>query len=281
MDYGNGLLKPSYVYGTVHTIEKKEFFLTKSTISAFNSCKILATEQAAFMRYISGESFRKIAYKKFLPEGQTVANLLSRTAFDSVSNYALKNLDIPKPQYRIIIRLKPIYLSGYFMNKIYPRTTGYELVFWRRAAQRNKAKKYMIYEGLEEYKLTLAALDSLDLKEQASELMIDIRTNYSQFKELISLYKAQDIEGLYKMIINRKNSFYKILVVNRNLSWMTKLEKLIQSHPTFIAVGAAHLAGEQGLLNLLIQKGYIVKPILENSPRVRSFGPINSNISAF
>jgi uncharacterized protein YbaP (TraB family) len=137
---GNGLSKPSFVYGTIHTIEKKDFFLTKSTMGAFNSCKILALEQAAFMRHFNTEAFEKIGKKKFLPKGTSISHVLTREAFDSLTYYARKKLHIKKKDYRFLIRLKPIYISGYFMARLYPKTTGYEQVFLSQAAERNKAK---------------------------------------------------------------------------------------------------------------------------------------------
>jgi uncharacterized protein YbaP (TraB family) len=55
--------------------------------------------------------------------------------------------------------------------------------------------------------------------------------------------------------------FEDVFLNHRNESWIPEIEKLVKLQPTFIAVGAAHLGGEKGVLNLLRQKGYSIEPI--------------------
>ena len=47
----------------------------------------------------------------------------------------------------------------------------------------------------------------------------------------------------------------------RNQNWIPKIEEKIKDHSCFIAVGAAHLPGDKGVLNMLKQKGYTVTPV--------------------
>ena len=54
----------------------------------------------------------------------------------------------------------------------------------------------------------------------------------------------------------------KCLLEVRNENWMVKMPDMMKDKSTFFAVGAAHLLGEQGMINLLRKKGYVVKPIL-------------------
>lgn len=267
---GNGLTKSSFVYGTIHYIEKKEFFLTRSTVFAFNSCKILATEQAiGLSQYLSTGAFAKIEKKKFLPAGKTIADYLTPAEYNFLYEYVRKKKHVSKRTYKSLIRLRPGYISGYFLGSTLSKVTGYEEVFIQQALRRKKAKNYMIVEGLEDYKQTMAAMDSLDLYNQAQDMMRAIRNNHEEYRNTVKLYKAQDIESLQTMSdIDEKE--YQILVTDRNLSWMPKIEKLMRFQPTFIAVGAAHLAGENGLLNLLLEKGYKVKPVI-NQATVDSF----------
>ncbi|MEY3100443.1 MAG: hypothetical protein RIS63_1345 [Bacteroidota bacterium] len=51
------------------------------------------------------------------------------------------------------------------------------------------------------------------------------------------------------------------LIVKRNQKWIPIITELIQKNPTFIAVGAAHLPGNDGVLNLLKEAGYTITPI--------------------
>jgi uncharacterized protein YbaP (TraB family) len=266
---GNGLTKPSFIYGTIHTIEKKEFFLTRSTIFAFNSCKILATEQAlGLSQHLSTGAYEKLEKEKYLPKGKTIAYYLPQAEYNFLTEYARKR-QVSKRNYKALIRLKPSYIFGYFASPMFGKTIGYEEAFIKQALQRKKLKNYMIIEGLEDYKKTKVAGDSLDLNEEAKDMITAIRNNFEEYKNVVRLYKAQDIETMHQMSV-RNQKQYQILVIDRNLDWMPKLEKLMRFQPTFIAVGAAHLAGEYGLLNLLLEKGYVVKLVINNST-VNSF----------
>ena len=56
-------------------------------------------------------------------------------------------------------------------------------------------------------------------------------------------------------------NFEDVFLNNRNQSWIPVIEDLIKKQPTFIAVGAAHLGGNKGVISLLKSKGYIVEPV--------------------
>ena len=51
------------------------------------------------------------------------------------------------------------------------------------------------------------------------------------------------------------------LLDNRNMNWVNQFEQLMPKSSLFAAVGAGHLFGEQGLIQLLRKKGYRLKPI--------------------
>lgn len=59
--------------------------------------------------------------------------------------------------------------------------------------------------------------------------------------------------------LSRLNDEYSLKIRNQN--WMSHIPQIINNHPSFIAVGLAHLPGKYGLINLLRNKGYIVEPI--------------------
>ena len=53
-----------------------------------------------------------------------------------------------------------------------------------------------------------------------------------------------------------------LLMGNRNKNWIDKIKNYTKQKPSFFAVGAAHLGGENGVLNLLQKAGYTIKPVL-------------------
>ena len=54
----------------------------------------------------------------------------------------------------------------------------------------------------------------------------------------------------------------KQILDDRNLNWIKQIPELIKLNSIFIAVGAGHLGGEYGIINLLRKEGYTVKPVM-------------------
>ena len=85
---------------------------------------------------------------------------------------------------------------------------------------------------------------------------------------IVKAFYAQDLDGVKEaMDMKLHNSCDNMpeedaqLVDNRNADWLTKMPALMAQKPTLFAVGAAHLPGEKGVLNLLRQAGYTVEGV--------------------
>lgn len=89
--------------------------------------------------------------------------------------------------------------------------------------------------------------------------------NFSNdYKTLTAIYKNENIDELYKFIYNAdktSETYIELLLNDRNAIWMKKIPAILTENRIFIAVGAAHLVGDSGLINLLRLQGYEVKPI--------------------
>ncbi|HEX8532163.1 MAG TPA: TraB/GumN family protein, partial [Cytophagales bacterium] len=194
---GNGLAQPSYLYGTMHFIPLTDFVVSNSVVQAFMSSKILATENASFMRYIPRQVWHAQSQQKLLPGGRTAAAYLSEADFAELKTYMRKGLKIKASTAKKYLRLKPNYLAGALLGRLYPQSTGYEIVFLHMAQQRNNRKQYMLYEGLEEPKQTFAAFDSLRRLYQVEELMRGVRSGFAEYHDLVQTYRTQDVEALY------------------------------------------------------------------------------------
>ena len=110
-------------------------------------------------------------------------------------------------------------------------------------------------------------LRSIPIERQAEILVETIRNSKNIKKEnerLDSLYTSGDLNALYNMLVEEEdmNEAEKFLLVDeRNHDWLPKIEKHIKQEPCFIAVGALHLPGNDGLINLLRKAGYKVKAV--------------------
>lgn len=84
------------------------------------------------------------------------------------------------------------------------------------------------------------------------------------FGRMVKAYRSENLQELAMLVTDEKymsKKAFNILVIKRNQRWAKAIPLLIESQKAFIAVGAGHLPGEQGLLQLLIEKGYTVNPV--------------------
>jgi len=119
--------------------------------------------------------------------------------------------------------------------------------------------------GLETFEEQLEFLNQIPLEEQFGDLVAALRDwneTKQQFMDLLSAYKTQDLETLNRIIEEEMESpkMKEVLLNKRNNDWIPKLISILNEGNAFIAVGAGHLEGEFGVINLLRAAGYDVWP---------------------
>ena len=87
-------------------------------------------------------------------------------------------------------------------------------------------------------------------------------------EDLTTAFYAQDLDALKKAIDKKMGNACDTsaedeaaLIYDRNADWLAKMPEIMASKPTFFAVGAAHLVGEKGVLQLLRNAGYTVEGV--------------------
>jgi uncharacterized protein len=122
-------------------------------------------------------------------------------------------------------------------------------------------------QGLETMAFQAAVFDSIPYAQQAKELLktIDSLDAYKRyFDTMVRVYKKQELKEIQNLFT--KNEFgmeenQDILLDKRNKNWVKQLKEIMKKESIFIAVGAGHLVGEMGLIELLRKEGYTVRPI--------------------
>lgn len=116
-------------------------------------------------------------------------------------------------------------------------------------------------------------LDSIPYKLQAEELVKYIDSagaTDKEMQEMTEAYRQQDLGKLQKMMIDTDagmSGFTDILVNHRNRNWVEKLKMLMTDRSLVVAVGAGHLPGEKGVLELLRREGYTVTPVANKTSK--------------
>ena len=80
---------------------------------------------------------------------------------------------------------------------------------------------------------------------------------------MVALYLSQDLESLHQLMAESPEMMnsQELLLDSRNRNWIPVMESAMKSNSTFFAVGAGHLSGGQGVLELLRKNGYSVTAV--------------------
>ena len=258
---GNGLTKPSYLYGTIHMICKDDASLGDSLVAA-----IQRSDRVYFEVDMDNLMEMLSAIKDFkMRNDTTLADLLSKEDYEKVKEYMeSKGGLLPFSQ---LETYKPMLASSLLMESGIgcDEPVAMEQLILEEA-KKNKKR----VDGLETMSYQASIFDSIPYKLQAEQLLKYVNDSGSkseadkQFEEMIEAYKTQDIEKLGEYVKKDDGglgNYEDILIYNRNRNWVEKLKKLMPEKSLTIAVGAGHLAGEKGVIKLLRKAGYTVRPV--------------------
>src|SRR5690606_36468316 len=102
-------------------------------------------------------------------------------------------------------------------------------------------------------------------QDAAIEMLHDLKKEgFENTKKMVELYKSENVQGLYdymKTSSYMTDEVYNEMLTKRNHNWVNEMPEIMQNQSVFFAVGAAHLGGNNGILKLLKDNGYTVKPV--------------------
>lgn len=254
---GNGI-KTSYVFGTMHLIPQKDFNLKPKVKTAFE-----ASEQLVLELDMSHPDFLKaIMAHSYLENGEQLKSYMDDSEYELLDHYLKEKTGAGMQMYN---SAKPfMLLSAVLMSLLDEPLASFELALMTMAKQANKKM-----DGLETYETQAAVFDSSPYEKQIDDLVDMIKnpdTNTMLFNKMSEIYRAEDIEALYGYMddyMNNDMELMKKFLDDRNKNWIPEIAKFSKEHSTFYGVGAAHLGGEFGVINLLKNEGYTVTPLFD------------------
>ncbi len=253
---GNGLEKPSYLFGTIHLICAGDFFLDNRVEKSLRQ-----VEKVVFEIDMDDPSLvADLPSLMTMKNGAGLSSLLSQTSYKRAADFFRDSLatDIAAFEY-----IRPFLLSGVLLAGIMDcEVKSYETILSEMAK-----KNALEVEGLETMADQIALFDVIPEKVQAENIlsMIDsIGSAREELRNLVMAYKLQNADLLFKMARESKFSMEggdELFLSVRNRKWIPPMTIYMKNSPTFFAVGAAHLAGKDGLIDLLRKGGYTVTPL--------------------
>lgn len=253
---GKELTSPSYIFGTMHAICMEDYFFTEAMTNAFESTAQLVLE-VNLGEVIAGEEFQE---NMLLSNGKTLSDFFENQ--DQYNDFVARLRAQSEIDAESFKAFKPFVLISAISMKGFacPTTASYEVNLLDMAKQKGNTIK-----GLETMDSQLAIFDrmsDMDIRNLLMESLNEGLKNQSD-RQLIEAYKQQDISALYKMMSNSPEikGHEKELLIDRNANWVKQLPQLMKEQSSFVAVGAAHLPGDNGVLNLLKKAGYKVEAV--------------------
>ena len=249
--------RPSYLFGTIHVDDPRVTALPAPVGRALDG-----SDRFVMEALLDGDSLAQMAKAMYFDDDRTLEQVIGRDLY-AATREALKARGIPdaavekqKPWAVMMALSMPAPKTGEFLD----------LVLETRAAKQEKP-----IAGLETMAEQIAVFNDLPLPDQVALLKETIRTQpelEKDYGELIRAYLARDLrtlaaisdkhdpgeDRLYRTVTDR-------LLTRRNARMQQRMVPFLKQGNAFIAVGAAHLAGNEGLLNLLEQAGYRVTPV--------------------
>lgn len=253
-----------YILGSIHVLAEEYYPLTRSfSYAYYNSQKVVFEIDPEIL--FSPDSFSQHEKQYTLPKGKTLETVLSPKTYGLVKQkiQALGGNIQDFQQYKPWVLY--LTLSGRLDSSIdFRPELGIENHFYRMAKDAGKPTG-----GLETIQDQLNVFDTLPFSIQDALLQESLAAAGSKEREQAFLHMVKDwhqgnLNGLEQLVESFKTYplFYKKLLVQRNQNWIPQIELFLQEEKNvLIIVGAAHLAGQDGLLALLREKGHQVERV--------------------
>ncbi|MGV3765881.1 MAG: TraB/GumN family protein [Chitinophagaceae bacterium] len=255
---GNKLSAPSYLFGTMHIVCPDDLILSPTLEKAIN------TTGQTYMELDMDDMGEMMGMFKILQMkgGKKLKDLLTKEEYDKVKTF-FTTVKSPIP-FAMMEGYKPMLVSSIIFQQLMDcgATEGMEALIMKKV----KANGQEIY-GLETAAFQGGIFDSIPYELQAKELVKSIdslESNKKMVNEMLEVYRKQDMVKLEKMLLESDPTiaaYSDLLLYERNRNWVEKIPSIIKEKPTLFAVGAGHLVGEKGVVELLRKEGYKVEAV--------------------
>jgi uncharacterized protein YbaP (TraB family) len=258
---GKDLSQPSYLFGTFHLMGARYIDSLTRVMEKFSESKTLVGEllldSTMTVKMMVAARLHETTLDKLLgPEDyQKTAAWLKE-----LSGYDLKIFNGMNPM------TIQIFLMTMLQQKYFPLSGSTDIPMDLYMQQRGKKEGKKLV-GLESFEVQVNALfNQFSIQRQAEMLMEFVNEKEKAKEELILMnksYRNGELGKLEELLAEQTYSEQeaKVMLDDRNKNWMGQLPSLMKEQQTFIAVGALHLSGKNGLIHLLREAGYTVTPL--------------------
>ena len=251
-------VKPSYLLGTMHSEDAAIVELPESGMAALQGADRVSLEIV-----MDTQNMAALSGAMEIVSGPKLPELLGPELYRQLVP-AMSNQGVPE---HVLRHLKPWAVA---MTLMMPKSnTGLTMdrVLYLEALAKGKpvqgletvAEQVEVFEGL-------AQPDQLQLIREALKAYPQLEQNYAQLRAAYLKHDLQALAALNDAALKDGDPAFaqrinQRLISDRNLRMVERMQDGLTQGNTFFAVGALHLPGEQGILQLLRKQGYKVTAV--------------------
>lgn len=273
---GKGLDKPSYIVGTYHLAPASFADSIPSAQAALDEVEQVCGEvDMAEMQSMAG--LQKVMAAMMLPDGKSLSDILTAEELGKLNAFMMETLgaDLNNPMVAAQLgKMTPTAISTQLQMVQYMKMTpGFDPTAMIDSYFQNVAKaagKPVV--GFESVDFQISVLYTGTPLERQKEQLICMLDNQEYnlmiMKDLTEAYFSQNIDKVLEVTEEKLGNSCdstpeedEALIYGRNATWVEKIPAIIGDKSTLFVVGAAHLPGERGVLELLKKEGYTVEAV--------------------
>lgn len=249
-------IEPAYLFGTIHSEDPEVLQLPQPVQQAIDRCNTVVLEML-----LDAEAMMYSSTAMLMMDGRMLSDIIGKPLFRQTAS-AIRSRGI---QELVLERMKPWAAAVILSMPASETGLVLDMMLYQSALEQGKS-----VHGLETVEEQLNVFEALSEKDQVL-LLQDAVENFPELDalhaELLEAYKQRDLAGLMALgeaamqagDQQLADEFQQHLVVDRNHRMLDRMQVYLRQGEVFIAVGALHLPGEEGLLKLLEQQGFTVR----------------------
>ncbi|MFM2393849.1 MAG: hypothetical protein RLZZ546_1831 [Bacteroidota bacterium] len=242
----------SYLFGTLHLCDKRAYTYFEVAIEKMKLCHAFYAETD-----LSKMDAEKVSESFTLPESLDL--IIGTKKYEKCRKALLESFGM---DLNFCKHFKPMYIQTLYTNLVITKdyNTSLDQALYLKALEYN-----MRTDGLESPEEQYEIAKALDLNTQI-KIFLKMCRNTPKFRQEIhsmcNLYAQNELSKIYKKGLKSLGNLKHIILFDRNIKMANKIASNFHNGASFYCCGAAHLAGNGGIIALLKKSGFMVKTLV-------------------
>jgi uncharacterized protein YbaP (TraB family) len=250
-----------YLLGSIHYLKKENFPLPKAIIDAFDASKRLVFE--IDLNRVSPDGAQRVTLEKAIyRDGQTLQQNVSQETYQLAEQHGAKlGIDM-----KVMNAMKPWFVALTLVAIKFQQigldpNLGVDHYLAGRAKSSGKSTS-----GLETLEFQIGLLDQMSKRDQESllrETVVELDLLDANINQIVHAWLKGDAQSLESLLLAGMKQYPEVhenIIVERNRRWVPQIEKILaQGSGAMVVVGAAHLVGKDGVIEMLKERGYTLE----------------------